>query len=227
MRPIACALLAVVSLAVGSCAPVSAEEPGFWRWPFGRKAAAEPGAGEVSTESVSGLQPTAPPTTAPPATMTPGAAPTSSAPSPLPQNSNPAVSAQHWMYESPTSKVSWPRIHMPEFSLPKPRLPRPQIWPSEKQANEARNAWVQENPDPSRPSPLQAAKQSAQRVGDSTRSAWRKTVDVLTPGNASAESSSRIARREIKPPFWKRTWGAQDPGPRTIPEWMAQERLDP
>jgi hypothetical protein len=134
------------------------------------------------------------------------------------------------MYESPTSKVSWPRIHMPEFSLPKPRLPRPQLWPQESEVSEARNAWVKENPNPNKPSPLQAVKQGAQRVGDSTRNAWHKTVDVLTPGDSPERRSSRIARRDIKPPFWKRMFGAgksQPEGPRTVTEWMAQERLDP
>jgi hypothetical protein len=134
------------------------------------------------------------------------------------------------MYESPTSKVSWPRIHMPEFSLPKPHLPRPQLWPSEPEVNEARNAWVQDNPNPNRPSPLQAVKQGAQRVGDSTRRAWHKTVDVLTPGDPPNSTSSRIARRDVKPPFWKRMFGAdetQSQSPRTVTEWMAQERLDP
>jgi hypothetical protein len=118
---------------------------------------------------------------------------------------------------------------MPEFSLLKPQLPRPQLWPRDEQVNEARNAWVQENPDPDRPSPLQAVKQGAQRVGDSTRRAWHKTVDVLTPGASSTPTSSRIARRQNKPPLWKRMFASEEPqeGPRTITEWMAQERLDP
>jgi hypothetical protein len=229
MRPTACALLTVVVIVACGCATANAEEAGFWRWPFGRKAAAEPAAGDVSTGSVSGLQPAAPPTAANSAMVTAGAARASYAHAPLPQDSNPAVSSQHWMYETPTSKVSWPRIHMPEFSLPKPRLPRPQLWPHDAQMDQARNAWVQDSPDPSRPSPLQAVKQGAHRVGDGTRRAWHKTVDVFTPGDASGGTSSRIARRENKPPFWKRMWGSDEPkeGPRTITEWMAQERLDP
>ena len=132
------------------------------------------------------------------------------------------------MYESPTSKVSWPRIHMPEFSLPKPRLPRPQLWPREEQVNEARNAWVQENPDPSRPSPLQAVKQGAQRVGDSTRRAWHKTVDVLTPGDASAAIQLPNRPSGNQATVLETDVGSgRAAGPRTIPEWMAQERLDP
>jgi hypothetical protein len=221
-------LLTIVFVFAGCCSTLIAQESGFWRWPFGRKANAEPTASEVSSGSISGISPTAPPVTAPPATTTPGAPPSTGTQAPLSQGANPPVSAQRWMYESPTSKVSWPRLHMPEFALPKPRLPRPQFWPREEQVSDARNAWVQDNVDPARPSPVQAVKQGVQRVGDSTRRAWHKTVDVFTPGDPSGATSSRIARQEVKPPFWQRMWGSEEPdGPRTIPEWMAQERLDP
>jgi hypothetical protein len=134
------------------------------------------------------------------------------------------------MIESPLTKVSWPRIHMPEVSLPKPQLPRPQLWPRKAEVDEARNAWVGKSADPKRPSPLQAAKDGARRVADSTRSAWHKTVDVLTPGDAPARRSSRIARQATQPPLWKRMFAAKGPqsdGPRTVTEWMAQDRLDP
>jgi hypothetical protein len=228
MRSTACALLLFVLVGANCCGPASAQETGFWRWPFGRKANAEPAAGEMSPGSISGINPTAPPSTVSPATMPQGAAPAAGAQAPLSPDANPPVSAQRWMYESPTSKVGWPRLHMPEFALPKPRLPRPQFWPREEQVNDARNAWVQDNADPGRPSPVQAVKQGAQRVGASTRRAWHKTVDVLTPGDSSGVTSSRVARQEVKPPFWKRMLGSEEPdGPRTIPEWMAQERLDP
>jgi hypothetical protein len=134
------------------------------------------------------------------------------------------------MGSSSSPIISWPRFHMPEFSLPKPRLPRPQLWPQRSQIDDARNAWVERSPDPSRPSPLQAAKEGVRRVGDSTRTAWRKTIDALTPGAATAPRSSRIARREPQPPLWKRMFAAhetQPQGPRTVTEWMAQDRLDP
>jgi hypothetical protein len=120
---------------------------------------------------------------------------------------------------------------LPEFSLPKPRLPRPQFTSRKQNVDIPRNAWAEQNPNIRRPSALQAVKNGAHRVGDSTRSAWRKTVDALKPGDDSQPASSRIARRTTtKPPFWKRMFGAdeQEPqGPRTISEWMAQERLDP
>jgi len=132
---------------------------------------------------------------------------------------------RRWMFQSPLTRISWPRIHIPTM----PRLPRPQLWPRKNEVDEARNAWVQTSPDPARPSPLQAVRQGAQRVGESTRSAWRKTVDVLTPGDASSADSSRMAQRETQP-FWRRVFTVEEPapkGPRTIPEWLAQERLEP
>jgi hypothetical protein len=53
----------------------------------------------------------------------------------------------------------------------------------------------------------------------------------LTPGGkAASDSGSRVARREVKPSFWKRMLGAKEPeiqNPQTIPQWMAQKRLDP
>jgi hypothetical protein len=117
---------------------------------------------------------------------------------------------------------------MPELSMP--RLSRPQLMPRTSQVDEARNAWVEQNPETLRPSPLQAAKNGARKVTDSSRTAWRKTVDVLTPGAPSPPVSARLAGQPVKPPFWKRMFAANEPqpqGPRTVTEWMAQDRLDP
>ncbi len=39
-----------------------------------------------------------------------------------------------------------------------------------------------------------------------------------------------VARREVSPPFWKKVFGAKEPElqqPQTVPQWMAQKRLDP
>jgi hypothetical protein len=77
---------------------------------------------------------------------------------------------------------------------------------------------------------MQALSDGAHRAGDRTRAAWRKTVDVLTPGEPDPRTAPRIASRDAKPPFWKRMFGAQEPqseGPQTIPQWMAQDRVDP
>jgi hypothetical protein len=71
----------------------------------------------------------------------------------------------------------------------------------------------------------------AKRVGTSTKNAWHKTVDVLTPGESTTASASRskLAHRPVKPPFWKRMMGQNDElqGPQTVPEWMAQQRVQP
>ncbi|HEY3391686.1 MAG TPA: hypothetical protein VGK58_03190 [Lacipirellulaceae bacterium] len=141
---------------------------------------------------------------------------------------------QHWMFKSPLARVSWPRIHMPEFSmrrpnLPRPNLPRPQ-WPlTESQVDNTRNTWLQDGPEPARPTPLKAMQQGAQRVGQGTRTAWRKTVDVLTPGEVPTAADPRVAARDEKPPFWKRLGGAkqsQKQGSQTVSEMLSQERLD-
>jgi hypothetical protein len=132
---------------------------------------------------------------------------------------------ERWMIDSPRAKVSWPRLQLPE--IPKPQLPR--LWPEKSEVEAARNAWVEQNPEATQPSALQALSDGARRVGDSSRAAWDKTVDALTPGQPSSQTSSRVVRREAGPPWWKRMFGAEEPpqGPQTVTEWMAQERLDP
>jgi hypothetical protein len=119
---------------------------------------------------------------------------------------------------------------MPELSLPKPRMP--QLWPQNPEVDDTRNAWAGQSADPQQPSPLQAMRDGAKRVGNSTKSAWRKTVDTLTPGDGAANPSPpQVASRDVKPPFWKRMFAAEEPpppqGPRTVSEFFAQERLDP
>jgi len=137
---------------------------------------------------------------------------------------------RNWMISSPLAKVSWPRVHMPE--MPKPKLPT-SPWDKKSEADPTRNSWVESPVDPLKPSPMQSVSNGARRVGQSTRAAWDKTIDAVTPGDQSkaSGSSSRVARREPRPPVWKRMFGAGDPrkveGPQTVTEWMAQDRLDP
>jgi hypothetical protein len=145
----------------------------------------------------------------------------------MPDTRNPTTpeAERRWMLESPLAKVSWPRIHLPE--MPKPKMP-PSPIPSRADIDRARNSWVEPSPDAARPSPLQALKEGASRVGQSTRNAWDKTVDALRPGEPSSAPSSRVARDER--PIWQRMFfaePAQPQGPQTVTEWMAQERLDP
>lgn len=234
MRLKARALIGVLLVACSGPAASAEESRARW-WPFGDKEAAPtadtslPGSGSASAtapSSVMTAQPTSPavaPKTSTPAVGT--GAPLEHVP--LPEYTE-ELPERRWMFQSPLTRVSWPRIHMPE--MPKPSLPRPKLWPEKSEVDEARNAWAQASPDAARPSPLQAVKQGAHRVGESTRTAWRKTVDVLTPGDATTPDSSRIARRETRPPFWKRMFTVEEPqqeGPRTVTEWMAQDRLDP
>jgi hypothetical protein len=166
----------------------------------------------------------------PPSTTTPGAsAAVPSQPRTTSYTTADALPEQRWMFRSPFARVSWPRIHMPEVSLPKPNLPRPQIWPGKSEVDDARNAWLQKSPDPARPTPLQAMQQGAQRVGESTRTAWRKTVDVLTPGEAPSTLNPRMANRVQEPTLWQRMRGMQPEqkqGSQTVSEFIAQERLD-
>jgi hypothetical protein len=136
-----------------------------------------------------------------------------------------AETDQHWMISSPFAKVSWPRLQMPKLHMP------PSPFPAKSELDAAKNSWVEKSPDPAKPSPLEAVKDGARRVGQSTRDAWGKTVDVFTPGESrnTRDRSSRVARRE--PSAWKRMFGVGDQrkveGPQTVTEWMAQDRIDP
>ena len=133
--------------------------------------------------------------------------------------------------ESTKAKSSWLGLHMPK--IPKPHLPTTGASQHKSKTAASRNKWVDKPPAPPRVSPLQSVKNGAHSVAAGTKAAWHKTIAAVTPGNKSDHNSnngSQIARREVKPPFWKRMLGAKEPqlqGPQTIPEWMAQKRLDP
>jgi hypothetical protein len=71
--------------------------------------------------------------------------------------------------------------------------------------------------------------QGAQRLGQGTRTAWRKTVDMLTPGESPGANDPRVAARDRKPPFWQSLNGTeqqQKPGSQTVTEMLSQERID-
>jgi hypothetical protein len=204
------ALLSVMLVGWCCCQTVAAESGSRW-WPFGGNRSADVPQPSDVTPSVgmsaaSGIEQQAP----------------------LPQYSSEVESERRWMIESPLAKVSWPRVHLPE--VPKPQLPTPRLWPKKSEVDAARNTWVEESPDPERPSPLQAMTDGARRVRHSTRAAWDKTVDVVTQTDRANSDSSRVARREARPPLWKRMFGGEEQqtqGPQTVTEWMAQERLEP
>jgi len=127
------------------------------------------------------------------------------------------------------SSIRWPHPKMPE--LPKPHLPKMGSVAAKSTPESSRNTWVEKVPAPPKPSPLQSMKNGTHRVADGTKKAWHKTVAALTPGDQSKpETGSRLARRQTQPPFWKRMLGAKEPElqqPQTVPQWMAQKRLDP
>jgi hypothetical protein len=205
MRHTVRALVGLVLVGCCSC-PATAAESGRRFWPFGREAGVST---PPAAPSASGVM----------------APPPAQQQQPVTPQASSAEPERRWMIESPLAKISWPRVHLPE--LPRPQMP--QLWPKKSEVDDARNAWVDKTPNPNRLSPLQAVTDGARRVGDSTRAAWDKTVDTFTPG-PTRSSSSRIARSDVRPPFWKRMFSAdktQKERPQTMPQWMAQERLDP
>jgi hypothetical protein len=216
MRHIACVLVGLLLSAI-YCSPAIAEESRFRLWPFGRDRASDT---ELTGNSLS-PNPSAPAAANSAAVMPAQTATGSYSTATMPE--------QRWMIQSPMSRVSWPRIHMPELSMPRPNLPRPPWWSEKQPADPGRNTWVQQSPEPARPTPLQTVQRGAQRVGQGTRMAWRKTVDALTPGDAAAAADPRVAARDQKPPFWKRLSGAEQPekpGSQTVSEMLSQERID-
>lgn len=208
MRFAARALVAVL-IVVGS-RTVAAEESGSKWWPFAKsekEAVSEPQGAAATT-------PTAP-----------NSRYLQSGPvqhqAQLPQSTPDATA------DVAKNKVNWPKLHTPEF-------PRPPWSPTRQQAKAAeppRNSWVDQAPVTPKPSPWQSVKNGANRASTSTKVAWGKTVDAITPGDQMKKpESSHFARREVKPSLWKRMLGANEAElqqPQTVPEWMAQKRLDP
>ena len=212
-------VVGMVIVACSSLEGVAAETSSRW-WPFGKK----------DDANLADPPPAAALSTSPPLMTSPNMAaarPSVTATAPLAQGTTAADPAaepaakEHWMLSSPKGKVSWPKLNKPKtgFFAEKP-APEP-----------SRNSWV-DQPITPKPSPFKPLTDGAQKVSKSTKSAWHKTVDALTPGEAESarsNTSSRVAKREIEPPLWKRMFGAKSElqGPQTVPEWMAQQRLDP
>jgi hypothetical protein len=220
--------------------PARGQESFFDRWPFKAKeketfvrtpsmydhkaAGAAPDAGASSTATPSA--PAAYPSTGTPPVGQPATSPQASR-TMQPQHSlsaNVDAAERPTAFASPFAAFRWPSLHMPELSLPKPKLPS---WPGRAEAEQARNTWVEKSPDPSRPSPWQAVTSGANRVSQSTKAAWQKTVDVLTPGEPASQPP-RVAQRATEPSLWRRMFPGNDPrpaGPGTVNEWMGQERI--
>jgi hypothetical protein len=125
------------------------------------------------------------------------------------------------MLSSPTGKVSWPHLNRPKSGVF-----------AEKPATEApKNSWVDQPVTP-KPSPMKPITDGAHKFSEGTKSAWNKTVATVKGESgpaARSNTSPRVAKREIEPPLWKRMLGQKSEvqSPQTVPEWMAQQRLDP
>jgi hypothetical protein len=191
----------VCVLVVGTSRQIVAAESGSSWWPFSHK--------QEATVSQ-------PPAVAAPTSPYLNQAQTSPGPVAhevqLPQSADSAAAAKD---------KSW--LHMP--SLPKLGST------TKTKKEEKKNRWVQKAPAPKSSGAVQTMKDGANKVASGTKSAWHKTVSALTPGKTKQPSSpsSRIAQSD-KPSFWKRTFGEKDSDlkqPQTVPQWMAQKRLDP
>jgi hypothetical protein len=210
----------VAGILMVCCHGAVAAEPGSSWWPFGQHAdataAPAQGAGHSTLPSAATALPQA-------TTPAAGAGPVAhEAQMPTTPSDD-----SHWMLNTPKKKVSWPKLHMPE--MPKALSSKP----APKEAS--KNKWVDKAPVTPKTSPMQSVKKGASSVAASTKSAWHKTVAAVTPGPATKkaakpEPTPRVATRETSPPLWKKMFGAKEPAmqqPQTVPQWMAQKRLDP
>lgn len=192
--------LAMLLLATSGGSAV-AETKSHW-WQFGRETS----------------QPSAPATVTPSPTMTPA---------------DPTVTAAEddsWFHWPAMPKPSWPELgrfdHEPtaaQAATPGTQQHAASRYRFGKPAPKARprNTWAQK-------SATAAPKPSTwQNVSTSTRNAWDKTIDFVTPGDS--ESPATPVARQSEQSWWGRMWHGEDKqeGPQTVTEWMAQDRIDP
>lgn len=199
MRLATCAVFGAV-LTMFSTGNLRAEEPAWW-WPFGSDDAS-------AHESASGARHSPSPSVAP--------------------------ESDSWFSWSGLSDWSWPEL---PFGNDEPATDtnserRRRRYGVGKAAQMHRNRWAQNRSQTATPtddaSPWEMMTESARRVGESTRNAWHKTVDLVTPGDESDEAP--VIRQAARDSWWDRLRGNSSPqtqGPQTVTEWMAQERLDP
>ena len=86
------------------------------------------------------------------------------------------------------------------------------------------NTWAQQ---PASTSSMEPSASRWHSVTEGTRTAWRKTVDFVTPGESS---DAPVVASETRPSWWQRMWGSEEKkneGSQTVTEFMAQDRLDP
>lgn len=218
MRSIACALGGIVLLTCCS-SYIRAEESNSSRWwPFGPKkeVVTPPRSAEPLPSTTPALPPRGPLTTPLPPTPR----------TPVPPTAPPAPNDEKWMLKTSKGKVGWPH-------LTKPHLPNNPFAKQEVASEPPRNTWVEPTPEPPKPSLFKPITAGAHKVAQGTKKAWHKTIDVLTPGEpeppAGRGVSSRIAQRDAEPSFWQKMFGGKEEvqQPETVPQWMAQKRLEP
>jgi hypothetical protein len=146
---------------------------------------------------------------------------------PVPKPKEQAKTSDHWMLSSPSGKVSWPHLTMP-------KLPSSSSSTADTKKPAPKSSWVEKTPTPPKPSPMQSVTNEAHKMSNATKDAWHKTVKAVTPSSSTPEktktdNSPRVAKKEMDPPWYKRMFGAKTEleQPQTVPQWMAQKRLDP
>jgi len=165
---------------------------------------------------------TAAPTLSPSQSLAPpiiGSTPTGSTPT------APVTEDKRWIKWPTMPKLKWTETTVTEvspsdLSQPKPRrdpFGKPSLRPR------PRNAWAQPPAGATAATPGPSA---WDKVTESTRSAWHKTVAFVTPGDAAGTS---VANNQPRDSWWHCMWSSNEEaeGPQTVTEWMAQDRLDP
>jgi hypothetical protein len=226
MRLTSSALIGVLLIASGGHRLAAAETGSRW-WPFGQRdeaRVAQPPL--VAAPSQSSRQTPHPHSASNPGQPSAAASPRFEQPSQSPERNAEATANEHWMLSSPKRKIGWPRLATPQ-------MPRTGLFAQKAEPDATRNSWLEKTPAEPKPSPLKPIRDGAQRVAQNTKAAWNKTIDAITPGEPAPEtaprsSGSRVARNEPQPRFWQRLLGQEEElnQPQTVPEWMAQERVD-
>jgi hypothetical protein len=170
-------------------------------------------------------------TPAPPAVTS--AAPTST---PATDTAGPA-SEKTWHAWPPAPKWGFSEMTIPDESpviAPPPERKRSRFGkPAYRQSRPTRNSWAQPPAaataaaEAPATGPWESVSKGARRMSESTRNAWKKTVEIMTPGDPTG---TQVVEREPRVSWWDRMWGSDDEaaeGPQTVTEWMAQDRLDP
>jgi hypothetical protein len=186
-----------------------AEEPASPWWHFGM--------GKSAPETEPSM--TAAPTLTPSQTILPPTMGTTVGPT----AATPEADDKRWL-KWPTlpkwSETTVTEVSSSELSQPKPR--RDHFGKPAHRAR-SRNAWAQ---PPATATAAAPGPSTWSKVSESTRNAWHKTVDFVTPGEPADTS---VANNQPRDSWWHRMWSSNEEaeGPQTVTEWMAQDRLDP